>query len=219
MGLTLFGLAPAHSALKVSSIYDGDTFTLSSGERVRLLQIDTPELSPKECYGIEAKALLVKLLSGKGELKLKKDPNLDEVDRYGRILRYVFIGKKNINLELVKQGAAAPYFYKSERGLYSSKLLRAAEKAKLKRTGLWKSCPGAGLSPNQAISTNIRTPVPSKAAISPQGKCDPNYAACVPLFPPDLNCSDIRAMGLAPVTVTGRDVHSLDADGNGIGCE
>ena len=61
MGLTLFGLAPAHSALKVSSIYDGDTFTLSSGERVRLLQIDTPELSPKECYGIEAKALLVKL--------------------------------------------------------------------------------------------------------------------------------------------------------------
>jgi hypothetical protein len=38
------------------------------------------------------------------------------------------------------------------------------------------------------------------------------------MFPPDLNCADIKKLGLAPVRVIGKDVHRLDADGDGIGC-
>lgn len=46
--------------------------------------------------------------------------------------------------------------------------------------------------------------------------CDPNYqGACVPVYPPDVDCDDVRAQ----VTVIGTDVHGLDADGDGIGCE
>jgi endonuclease YncB( thermonuclease family) len=217
--LTSLSLSPAHASISITSIYDGDTFTLNTGERVRLLQIDTPELSSKECYGNEARALLIKLTTSKRPLKLKKDPKLDEVDRYGRILRYVFIGKKNINLVLVKKGAAAPYFYRGEKGMYSSKLLAAATKAKAKNIGLWKSCPGTILSSNLAVSTDTNLTAPAYSNTAPGESCDPNYAGCVPLYPPDLNCSEIRSLGLAPVTVLGEDVHNLDADGNGVGCE
>ena len=50
----------AHAATRVEtdtvvSVYDGDTLTLSNGERVRLLQIDTPELGSGECYSRAAR--------------------------------------------------------------------------------------------------------------------------------------------------------------------
>ena len=50
-------------------------------------------------------------------------------------------------------------------------------------------------------------------------KCETNYAGCIPLFPPDLDCTDIKRLGLGPVTVLGRDVHKLDRDGDGSGCD
>lgn len=54
----------------------------------------------------------------------------------------------------------------------------------------------------------------------PTVQCDPNYAdACVPPFPPDLDCADLRALGLPlPVRVVSGDPHGLDPDGDGLGC-
>lgn len=47
--------------------------------------------------------------------------------------------------------------------------------------------------------------------------CDPNYAgACVPVYPPDVNCPRLEA---TDITVVGRDVHHLDGDDNGVGCQ
>jgi endonuclease YncB( thermonuclease family) len=57
------------------------------------------------------------------------------------------------NGELVKIGAAAPYFYQGEKGKYSNKILKAAKRAKSKKLGLWKKCPGTQLIPTQAITT------------------------------------------------------------------
>ena len=213
------GFASAQAVEKIISVYDGDTFTLSSGQKVRLLQIDTPELSSKECYGVEAKNALVKLLSGKGSLVLKKDPALDEVDRYGRILRYVFIGKTNVNLELVKLGAAAPYFYKSEKGIYSQSILSAAKQAQLRNIGLWKNCPATKLLPNVAVNTGTVSSNKILSSTVDAGACDPNYSGCVPPYPPDLDCSDIKRLAMAPVQVLGKDLHKLDGNGDGIGCE
>jgi hypothetical protein len=52
------------------------------------------------------------------------------------------------------------------------------------------------------------------------GRCDRNYGGgCVPPYPPDLDCADIRALGIAPVRVIGSDPHRLDGDGDGLGCE
>jgi endonuclease YncB( thermonuclease family) len=219
IGVSISGGSIASAAITITKVYDGDTITLSTGEKVRLLQIDTPELSPTECYGKEARSSLVSLLNAPGQLSLKTDPKLDKVDRYGRLLRYVFIGKTNINLKLVEIGAAAPYFYKGDKGKYSTQILKAAQTAKSKSIGLWKSCPGTQLTPNDAVTT-LRTAVTNTASASSTGvKCDPNYAGCIPVFPPDLDCPDIKRLGLAPVKVIGQDVHKLDRDGDGIGCD
>ena len=219
IGVSISGGYTASAATTITKVYDGDTITLSSGEKVRLLQIDTPELSSTECYGQEARSALVKLLSTPGQLSLKTDPKLDKVDRYGRLLRYVFIGKTNINLKLVEIGAAAPYFYKGDKGQYSAQILKAAQTAKAKSIGLWKSCPGTKLTPNDALTT-LSTAASTSASASTSGvKCDPNYAGCIPIFPPDLDCTDIEQLGLAPVKIIGTDVHRLDRDGDGIGCD
>lgn len=198
-------------ALQIASITDGDTIKLGDGRSVRLLQIDTPELNGSECYAKEAQQALARLLAKKGVLRLTTDSNLDKVDAYGRLLRYLYQGKRNINLEMVKIGAAAPYFYRGERGRFATQLLEAAESAKAQGLGLWSACPGTRLDPNRALTTK-------QTQQTPIGECDPNYEGCIPLFPPDLNCSDIKNLGLAPVRVIGRDVHRLDADGDGIGC-
>ena len=151
--LTL-SITPSHADIKITSITDGDTIKLSDGTSVRLLQIDSPELRGNECYATEAQKALAKLINRSGKISLTTDPNLDEVDRYGRLLRYLFIGKRNINLEMVRIGAAAPYFYRSERGLYSEKLIKAAQSARANSRGLWSACPNAKLEPNRALTTN-----------------------------------------------------------------
>lgn len=219
--LLLIASTPAEAALKVVKIYDGDTITMADGLKVRLLQIDAPELAEGECYADKAKATLVSLLSKKGAITLKADPVSASFDRYGRALRYIFVGKVNVNLEMVRQGAAAPYFYQGERGKFSAAMLKAAEEAKYYKVGLWKDCPGTQLLPTKAITTYkaVGTPVASPVtAPSATTGCDPNYAGCIPLYPPDLNCSDIKALGLTPVTVIGKDPHRLDGDGDGKAC-
>ena len=219
--LLLIASTPAEAALKVVKIYDGDTITMADGLKVRLLQIDAPELAEGECYADKAKATLVSLLSKKGAITLKADPISASFDRYGRALRYIFVGKVNVNLEMVREGAAAPYFYQGEKGKYSAAMLKAAEAAKYYKVGLWKACPGTQLLPTKAITTYkaVGTPVASSVTVpSATTGCDPNYAGCIPLYPPDLNCSDIKALGLTPVTVIGKDPHRLDGDGDGKAC-
>ena len=223
--LLLITVTPAQGALKIVKIYDGDTVTMADGMKIRLLQIDAPELAEGECFAQESKATLVSLLAKKGTVTLKADPASASYDRYGRALRYIFVGKINVNLEMVKLGAAAPYFYQGERGIYAAAMLKAAQDAKFYKTGLWKACPGTQLTPTKAITTykaagtpvatSIATPVTAPSATT---GCDPNYAGCVPLYPPDLDCSDIKALGLAPITVIGKDPHKLDGDGDGKAC-
>ena len=160
VGAFLFGGAPpAYAASNVSKVVDGDTITMSNGEKVRLIQIDTPELASKECYGIQAKSELSKLLSQAGEVSLISDPNLDEVDKYGRLLRYVFIENTNLNLKLVEIGAAAPYFYRGEKGIYAAQFLKAAQTAQKRKLGMWGMCPGTRLSPNNAVQTKAKVRV------------------------------------------------------------
>jgi len=205
-------LTPANANIRVASITDGDTVKLSDGTSVRLLQIDTPELRGSECYAKEAQVALANLLNKRGIIRLKTDAKLDQVDAYGRLLRYIFKGRTNINLEMVKIGAATPYLYKRKLGMYSQELLAAAETARANKVGLWSTCPGTKLDPYRALTTV------SQAPTTTEGQCDPNYEGCIPLFPPDLNCTDIKRLGLASVKVIGKDVHRLDADGDGIGC-
>ena len=153
-GLLLISTTAIVSAdeFKIKSIHDGDTLTLSTGQKVRFLQIDAPEISPAECYGAESLKILQKLL-GTSSITLESDQASNDTDRYGRLLRYVKVGNSNINLRMVELGAATPYFYNGEKGLYSVQLLKAAQSAKANKIGLWKDCPSTKLNTNKPANT------------------------------------------------------------------
>ena len=136
---------------RVARITDGDTLRLADGRRIRLVQIDAPERE-SECFGRSARNELVRLAPVGSTVELARDPALDDVDRNGRLLRYVRGGDRDVNLELVRLGAAAPYFYRGVRGRHAEALLHAAKQAQAKRLGLWGACPGARLVPTRQIA-------------------------------------------------------------------
>jgi endonuclease YncB( thermonuclease family) len=88
-------------------------------------------------------------------VRLYREPKTDAVDRYGRLLRYVFRVRDglNINLQLVRLGAAAPYFYDYRRGRYAGLLVRLARRARARRLGLWSRCPATPWDPDRGVST------------------------------------------------------------------
>ncbi len=199
----------------VASITDGDTVRLADGRRVRLLQIDTPELGTGECYSRAARKVLVRLVPEGSTVGLESDAHLDQVDRYGRLLRYLWRGRVNVNLELVRQGAAAPYFYDGDRGRYADRLLSAAKAAKAARRGLWGACPGTILDPSKQVETRQKDTTPRP--LVPRSGCDPSYpTVCIPPYPPDLDCADVSEKGFK---VVGTDPHGFDGDRDGVGCE
>jgi micrococcal nuclease len=113
---------------------------------VRLLQIDAPELHG-DCYG-KASLAALRLLAPKGtHVTLLRDPALDQTDKYGRLLRYVVVNGTNVNVALVREGAASPYFFRNEKGRYATQLLAAAREARAERLGYWGACPRARLDP------------------------------------------------------------------------
>ena len=97
----------------VKFVYDGDTILLESGEKVRYLGIDAPELNEAgkeddECMAWEAKARNMKLLE-RDDVRIVKDPGVNK-DKYGRLLRYVYLGEEFLNRTLVREGLAEPFF-------------------------------------------------------------------------------------------------------------
>ena len=174
-------LAPqvgAQSRALVTSIADGDTLTVAGGTRVRLVQIDTPELGSGECYSRAARRTLERLAPVGSTVRLEADPALDQVDRYGRVLRYVRRGTMNVNIALVRAGAAAPYFYGGDRGGYADRLLAEARRAKAAKRGLWGACPGTVLDPYRAVETSTRRSGGGSGGLGiVGGRCDPSYTA------------------------------------------
>jgi micrococcal nuclease len=138
----------------VDRIVDGDTLRLKGGARVRLLQIDAPE-SGEECYAAGAARELAGLAPSGARVVLETDPALDRRDRYGRLLRYVHARGVNVNLELVRLGAATPYFYGGDRGRYARSLLDALVAARRERRGMWGAC-RVSWAPERPVATRPR---------------------------------------------------------------
>ena len=129
---------------------------LTNGRHVRLVQIDTPEVyNSPECYGEHASRITKRLLPRGTAVRLYDEPKTDAVDVYRRLLRYVFRVRDglNVNLQLVRVGAAAPYFYDHRRGRYARLLVRLGLRARERRLGLWGRCPGTPWDPNHGVST------------------------------------------------------------------
>ena len=114
----------------VSRVIDGDTFETVKGDKVRLLGINTPEKSEK---GYEdAKSFLQQLEGEQIILEYIKEDR----DKYGRKLRYVFLGNILINEEILQRGFAHSYFYDEDK--YTGEMKKAEEKARKQGIGIWK---------------------------------------------------------------------------------
>ena len=143
----------------VIRVIDGDTIEIEGGQRVRYIGIDTPETvdprKPVQCFGVEASNKNKGLVSGK-RVRLEKD--VSETDKYGRLLRYVYIGDTFVNLELVKQGYAYASSYPPD-VKYQNQFTDAQRLAKKQNKGLWGSCPVSTPTPtSQAPVTTTTTP-------------------------------------------------------------
>jgi len=144
-----------HSVYRIDHVTDGDTVVLRNGQRVRLVQIDTPEVFfGVKCYGPQASATAKRLLPAGARVRLAADPATDRVDDFGRLLRYVIRADgMNVNLRLVALGAAAPYFYEGQRGRYAARLEALALSARRQKSGLWGACPRTVYDPYHGIET------------------------------------------------------------------
>lgn len=128
----------ATDTISVKTVIDGDTVVISTGEKVRYIGIDTPELSPEEPFAREATQANRELVLGK-EVRLEKD--VSETDRYGRLLRYVWVDGTMVNLELLRRGLAEAKAYPPDTRYRA--LLEAAEmEAKLAGRGMWAQAEG-----------------------------------------------------------------------------
>ncbi|WP_194334980.1 thermonuclease family protein [Mariprofundus sp. KV] len=126
--------------VEVGRVIDGDTFHTKSGEKVRLLGINTPEIahdsSPAQPYGIDAKRQLEQLISGK-TVRLQLDR--DRKDNYGRTLAQVFLRDGSwINALLVRQGLALVYTF-APNFQWAQQLLKEEALARNNMLGIWKS--------------------------------------------------------------------------------
>jgi micrococcal nuclease len=127
--------------IKVVRIVDGDTIVLEGGMKLRYIGINAPEsVDPRraiQCFGKEASSRNTELVNGK-MVRLEKD--VSETDRYGRLLRYVYVGDTMINEQLVKDGYALASAYPPDIK-HQPRLKAAEEEAKRNKKGLWSACP------------------------------------------------------------------------------
>ena len=138
-------MVPAERA-RLISVTDGDTVKvgLSNGSRanVRLIGIDTPETYPEvECGGPEATSNLRQLIGPGDTLKLFVDPTQDKVDKYGRLLRYVFTGSGvDVGLDQIGTGHASVYVYNNNPFVALDSYQDAEDAARSSNGGSWGAC-------------------------------------------------------------------------------
>lgn len=125
----------------VTRIIDGDTFEIETKQKVRLIGIDTPELNtankkPIDCFAKEAKEKLSNLILDK-QVTLIKD--ISDTDRYGRLLRYVYVEDLFINKILVQEGFAYAVTYPPD-VKYKNIFINAQKSASVNSRGLWSTC-------------------------------------------------------------------------------
>ncbi|MEX2007341.1 MAG: thermonuclease family protein [Candidatus Levyibacteriota bacterium] len=227
---------PNIQLVKVITVIDGDTIEVDLGEgnikRVRYIGIDTPESvdprQPIQCFGKEATAKNEELVAN-GVVGLEKD--VSDTDRYGRLLRYVYMGDLFLNQALVTEGYAKASSYPPD-VKYQDKLRQSEQQARASNKGLWRSCnvaapkltsaPTVAPKPtttSQSVSNSTNTNTSSEAS---GGACKYSCTG------PDRDCSDFSSHSEAQSFFNccgfsaANDPMRLDqatGQGNGLACE
>lgn len=188
-------LAAGISQALVVRVIDGDTVEIEGGERVRYIGMDTPESTNQhECFGEEASARNRALVEGR---VVDLETDVSNRDRYGRLLRYVYLDGVMVNEQLVQEGYATVSTFPPD-VKYQDRFLAAQRAARDAGIGLWSAC----VTPSSPSS---------------EGNCDPSYPdVCIPPPPPDLQCADVPFRNFR---VLPPDPHHFDGNRDGRGCE
>jgi micrococcal nuclease len=131
------GVVPAGAELvTVVSITDGDTIEVERDDQsvseVRLIGVDAPE--PGECF-FDVSSRVLTILSGPGS-RIGMTGDVSETDRFGRLLRYLWLGAMSVNEESVRRGAAIARRYPPDTAL-AERFEAAQTAAKDQQVGLW----------------------------------------------------------------------------------
>ena len=136
---------PAPVPANVVAVIDGDTIDVaidSRTVRVRLIGIDSPEIGrggeASECYADQARDFLDDLLYGT-TVQLISDPSQGDQDRYGRLLRHVFIDGKDAAELAIRDGYGTEYTHDTPYLTQESHQV-AQRAAAAARAGLWNEC-------------------------------------------------------------------------------
>lgn len=121
------------SRCQIERIVDGDTVVCRGQGRVRLIGVDTPELS-QEPYGRLAAEALAELVPVETDVDL--EPDIERRDPYGRLLAYVWAEDRLVNWMLLREGWAVVLTYPPN-VQYVDGFTAAQEAARQDRAGLW----------------------------------------------------------------------------------
>ncbi len=121
----------------VTRVVDGDTIEVETGDKVRYLLVDAPEM-PDSCYASEAAEFNASLVEGR-EVSLAYD-EAGCRDRYGRLLAYVFVDGQEVNRFLVEQGYACVYVLPPAGVSREAEFRAWQDQAIQARRGLWGVC-------------------------------------------------------------------------------
>jgi len=155
----------------VTRVIDGDTIEIEGGKRVRYIGIDTPEITSTDCYGAEATRRNKELVLGK-RVDLEKD--VSETDRYGRLLRYVYVMAEKgtrieVNKTLVQEGYAQASTYPPDIS-HQIEFKNAEQQARDRGGGLWGKC-GASTQSEEVASTTKQAITTTDNTSTSQGGC------------------------------------------------
>ncbi len=141
-----------YTDILVKRVVDGDTLVLESGERVRLIGIDTPEIHESaklhrdakrskqdintiQALGKESYEFTKNLVQGK---RVSLEFDVDRYDKYKRLLAYVYLKDGTfVNAEIVKQGYASLLTFPPN-VKYADLFEKLYQEARENKRGLWK---------------------------------------------------------------------------------
>jgi endonuclease YncB( thermonuclease family) len=209
---------------EVTEIIDGDTFKANIDgniETIRIVGIEAPETKhpsrPVECLGEEATQKLAELIRGKN-IALETDETQSNRDRYGRLLRFIFLEDgTDVGLELIKQGYANESLYSSTPHKYHRDYVYAESEAKRQNLGLWNesTCPKATTAPAPIPTIYPTTPPtqqPSTQSIPPSNNS--SYACDC-----SKTCGAMSSCDEAYYQLNTCGCSKRDGDSDGVPCE
>lgn len=216
----------------VTNVVDGDTIDVQfegSEERIRLILVDTPETKHPQKgvqpFGPEASEFTTSRLSGKD---VTLELGIEERDRYGRLLAYVFLNGENFNERLLSEGLGRVAVYPPNTE-YLDEFRSAEAEAKAAGKGIWsledyvtddgyqEEESSNSNSSDSSSESNSSDSSSSGSSSSDSSSSDSSGSSEEVSYQ---NCDAVRAADADPIHEgdPGYDTH-LDRDGDGIGCE